>query len=41
MNGKALPRNSFIKFTAKNLVNIIKAENNATIKNYLVAATDQ
>ena len=41
MNGKEFPKNSFEKFTAKTLVNNIKANNDTTLKNYAVTATDR
>ena len=40
MNGKELSKNSFEKYTAKSLVNKMKAANDVALKNYLVAATD-
>jgi len=41
MNGKELSKNSFEKYTAKSLVNKMKAANDVALKNYLVAATDR
>ena len=41
MNGKELPKSSFEKYTAKSLVNKMKAENDDTLKNYLVMTTDR
>ena len=41
MNGKEFPKNSFEKFTAKSLVNIMKANNDSTLINYAVTATDR
>jgi putative transposase len=41
MNGKELPKSSFEKYIAKSLVNKMKAENAAALKNYLVTATDR
>ena len=41
MNGKELPKNSFEKYTAKSLVNKMKAEKDASLENYLTAATDR
>ena len=41
MNGKEFPKNSFEKFTAKSLVNNMKATNDTTLKNYAVTATDR
>ena len=41
MNGKELPKSSFEKYTAKSLVNKMKAENDVALKNYLVVATDR
>ena len=32
MNGKELPKNSFEKYTAKSLVNKMKAQNDAALK---------
>jgi putative transposase len=36
MNGKEFPKNNFKKFTAKTLVNSMKATNDAALKNYAV-----
>jgi len=41
MNGKEFPKNSFEKFTAKSLVNNMKANNDPTLINYAVTATDR
>ena len=41
MNGKEFPKNSFEKFTAKTLVNNMKAKNDIALKNYAVTATDR
>ena len=41
MNGKEFPKNSFEKFTAKLLVKNMKVYNDATLKNYEVAARDR
>lgn len=41
MNGKEFPKNSFEKFTAKSLVNKMKATNDEVLKNYEVSATDR
>ena len=41
MNSKEFPKNSFEKFTAKSLVNNMKANNDITFKNYEVTATDR
>lgn len=41
INGKELPKNSFEKFTAKSLVNKMKANNDSTFINYAVTATDR
>ena len=41
MNGKELPKNSFEKFTAKILVNNMKAKNGIALKNFAVTATDR
>ncbi len=41
MNGKEFPKNSFEKFTAKSLVNKMKAVNDITLKNYSVDASDR
>lgn len=41
MNGKEFPKNSFEKFTAKSLVNNMKANNDSTLINYAVTATDR
>ena len=41
MNGNEFPKNSFEKFTAKSLVNKMKASNVASLKNYAVTATDR
>ena len=41
MNGKEFPKNSFEKYTAKSLVNRMRAENAAALKNYIVVATDR
>ena len=41
MNGKEFPKNSFEKFTAKCFVNKMKANNDAALQNYAVAATDR
>ena len=41
MNGKELPKNSFEKQTAKSLVNKMRAENAAALKNYLVKYTNR
>ena len=41
MNGKEFPKNSFEKFTAKSLVNNMKATNDTTLKNYAVTAIDR
>ena len=41
MNGKELPKISFEKYTAKSLVNKMKAANDPALKNYLVTATDR
>jgi len=40
MNGKELPKNSFEKLTAKNLLNNMQNNNDAALKNYLIDATD-
>ncbi len=36
MNGKGFPKNSFEKFTAKTLVNNMKAANDLALRNYAV-----
>lgn len=41
MNGKEFPKNSFEKFTAKTLVNSMKASNDTNLKNYTVPTTDR
>ena len=41
MKGKELPKNSFEKYTAKSLVNNMKAGNDPALKNYIVIATDR
>ena len=41
MNGKEFPKNSFEKFTAKNLVNKMKQMKDMALKNYVVIATDR
>ena len=41
MNGKEFPKNSFEKFTAKSLVNNMKANKNSTLINYAVTTTDR
>jgi len=41
VNGKELPKSSFEKYTAKSLVNKMKATNDLSLKNYLVVATDR
>ncbi len=41
MNGKEFPKNSFEKFTAKSLINNMKATNDLTLKNYAVTASDR
>jgi len=41
MNGKEFPKNSFEKFTAKNLVNKMKQMKDMALKNYVVTATDR
>ena len=41
MNVKEFPKNSFEKFTAKSLVNKMKATNDGALKNYEVTATDR
>jgi len=41
MNGKELPKNSFEKLTAKNLLNNMQNNNDAALKNYLIDATDR
>ena len=41
MNGKELTKNSFEKFTAKTLLNIMQKSNNVSLKNYLIDATDR
>ena len=41
MNGKELPKNSFEKFTAKTLLNIMQISKSAALKNYLIDATDR
>ena len=41
MNGKELLKNSFEKYTEKSLVNKMKVEKDASLENYLAAATDR
>jgi putative transposase len=41
MNGKESPKNSFEKFTAKTLVNNMKAVQDPALKNYAVTAVDR
>ena len=41
MNGKELPKNSFEKFTAKSLVNKLKATNDGMLKLHEVSAKDR
>ncbi len=41
MNGKEFPKNSVEKFTAKTLVNNMKAANDPALKNYAVTAIDR
>lgn len=41
MNGKEFPKNSFEKFTAKQLVAKMKQENNNELKKYQVEASDR
>ena len=38
LNGKELPKNSFEKFTAKTLLNIMQMSNSAALKNYAIDA---
>lgn len=38
MNGKEFPKNNFEKFTAKTLVNNMKAANELALRNYAVTA---
>ena len=41
MNGKEFPKNSFEKFTAKNLVNKMKQMKDPLLQNYAVTASDR
>ncbi len=41
MNGKEFPKNSFEKFTAKSIVEKMKLEGDASLKNYVVSASDR
>ena len=41
MNGKEFPKNSLEKFTAKLLVNNMKAVNDTSLNNFAVSATDR
>ena len=41
MNGREFPKNSFEKFTAKSLTNRMKKNNEKTLQNYAVKASDR
>ena len=41
MNSKELPKSSFEKYTAKLLVNKMKADNDPALKNYVVISRDR
>ena len=41
MNGKEMPKNSFGKFTAKTLLNIMQMSNSEALNNYQIDATDR